>query len=67
MYGGCPLVWASKLQWEVALSTTEAEYNALSESLRTVIHLMALSKESAKIGWTGAMQPPVGTLQGHGG
>jgi len=58
MYGGCPLVWASKLQREIALSTTEAEYNALSESLRHVIHLMALTKETRRIGWTVTDKPP---------
>jgi len=44
-YGGCPIVWASKIQKEVALSTTEAEYNAMSESLRHVIHMMQLVDE----------------------
>ena len=29
-YGGCPIVWASKLQSEIALSTTEAEIISLS-------------------------------------
>jgi len=58
MYGGCPLVWASKLQREIALSTTEAEYNALSESLRQVIHLMALATETRRIGWTVTDTPP---------
>jgi hypothetical protein len=51
MYGGCPLVWASKLQWEVALSSTEAEYNALSESLWHVISLMQLVNEVKERGW----------------
>jgi hypothetical protein len=45
-YGGCPISLASKLQTDVALSTTEAEYNALSTSLREVIHLMQLVKEA---------------------
>jgi hypothetical protein len=34
------------LQREVALSTTEAEYNALSESLREVINMMQLFEET---------------------
>jgi hypothetical protein len=46
MYASCPVVWASKLQREVALSTTEAEYNALSESLREVINMMQLFEET---------------------
>mgnify|MGYP000644214090 CR=1 FL=1 len=58
MYGGCPLVWSSKLQREIALSTTEAEYNTLSESLRHVIHLMALTDEAKRIGWTVTDKPP---------
>jgi hypothetical protein len=36
-YAGCPISWASKLQSQVALSTTEAEYIAMSQSLRDVI------------------------------
>jgi hypothetical protein len=50
-YGGCPISWASKLQMEVALSTTEAEYNALSNSLREVIFLMNLLEEAKETGW----------------
>ena len=33
MYANCPLYWSSKLQTEISLSTTEAEYIALSQSL----------------------------------
>ena len=41
-YAGCPIVWCSKLQTEIDLSTSEAEYIALSQALRTVIPLMTL-------------------------
>ena len=33
MYMGCPITWASKIQTEVALSTTESEYIGLSHTL----------------------------------
>ncbi len=45
MYAGCPIVWASKLQTLVALSTTEAEYIALSSALHDVIPIMQLIDE----------------------
>ena len=45
MYGGCPIIWASQLQSEIALSTTEAEYLALSTALRNTIPLMQLVNE----------------------
>ena len=35
--GKTPLLWVSKLQTEVALSTTEAEYIALSQAMRELI------------------------------
>jgi len=44
-YANCPVIWASKLQSQVALSTTEAEYIAMSMALRDVIPLMELIKE----------------------
>ena len=44
-YAGCPVSWASKLQSQVALSTTEAEYIAMSQSLRDVIPIMGLLQE----------------------
>jgi Reverse transcriptase (RNA-dependent DNA polymerase) len=46
-YGACPIIWASKLLQEVALSTTEAEYCAISMSLRDVIFLMQSIEETA--------------------
>ena len=33
----CPVIWTSKLQTTIALSTMEAEYNALSTAMRDVI------------------------------
>ena len=45
MYGGCPIVWASKMQTDIALSTTESEYSALSEATREVLWLMGLMTE----------------------
>ena len=45
--GGCPLTWTSKLQTEIALSTMEAEYIALSQSMRELLPLRALVKEMA--------------------
>ena len=48
MYNGCLIYWSSKLQTEVALSTTEAEYICLSQSLRTTISLMRLFRELEK-------------------
>lgn len=44
-YSGCPLIWGSRLQTEVALSSTESEYIALSQSLREVIPLIELIEE----------------------
>jgi hypothetical protein len=35
-YAGCPMHWSSKMQTEIALSTTEAEYIALSQAMREV-------------------------------
>ena len=42
---GCPLHWVSKLQSQIALSTMEAEYIALSQAMRELIGLRAMLKE----------------------
>jgi hypothetical protein len=39
---GCPVIWASKLQSDIALSTMEAEYNALSMALKELLPLKRL-------------------------
>ena len=44
-YAGCPIVWVSKLQTLIALSSTEAEYISLSTSLRETIPIIELLRE----------------------
>ncbi len=41
-FASCPVLWCSKLQTEIALSTTEAEYIALSQSTRDLIPMRGL-------------------------
>ena len=45
LYAGCPILWKSKIQSITALSTTEAEYIALSSALREVIGLIHLLED----------------------
>ena len=45
MYAGCPIIWKISMQKLVALSTTEAEYIALSSALREVIAIINLLEE----------------------
>ena len=49
MYAGCPITWGSRMQTEIALSTTESEYIALSTAMREVIPFMGLMKEIAEL------------------
>ena len=46
MYANSPILWVSRLQTEIALSTAEAEYIALSQALCDVIPLITLLKEA---------------------
>ncbi|MGH3053429.1 MAG: reverse transcriptase domain-containing protein [Gaiellaceae bacterium] len=46
--GGCPLVWKSQLQTAISMSTLEAEYIALSSSVRTLIPTRRLLEETVK-------------------
>ena len=49
MYANCPIYWRSSIQTEITLSTTEAEYIALSSALREVLPLMTMMEEINKI------------------
>ena len=42
---GCPLLWVSKMQMEIALSMTEAEYIALSQSMHELLSRWLLLQE----------------------
>ena len=42
MYANFSIIWCSKLQTEIALSTTKSKYIALSQALRDVIPLIRL-------------------------
>jgi hypothetical protein len=42
---GCPILWKSQIQTEIALRSCESEYIALSQALRTAIPIMNLIQE----------------------
>ena len=44
-FANCPLLWVSKLQTEIALSTIHSEYVALSHSVRALLPLKSIIKE----------------------
>ena len=44
------MIWASKMQTEIALSSTEAENIALSQSMREVLPIMWLLEEAQEKG-----------------
>ena len=43
-YANCPVIWCSKLQTEIALSTAEAKYIAMSHALRETIPVQNLKE-----------------------
>jgi hypothetical protein len=60
MYGNCPILWGSKLQTCISLSTTKAEYVALLQCLRDTIPIMNLIKELKEKGFHDeSIQPKV--------
>jgi hypothetical protein len=48
-FANCPVLWVSKLQTETALSTTEAEYIALSQAMRDLTPMRTLLTELASL------------------
>ena len=42
LFAGCPLLWVSKLQTEIATSTLEAEFIALSQGMRDLLPMREL-------------------------
>jgi hypothetical protein len=54
---GCPLLWASKMQTQIALSTMEAEYIALSAAMRELIAIREVLKEVKSIVFDSAARP----------
>ena len=44
-FSNCPMLWVSKIQTYIALSTLHSEYVALSRSFRSLITLKSLIKE----------------------
>ena len=45
MYANCPIFWRITLQTQIALSTAEVEYIALSSALRLALPLMTMMEE----------------------
>ena len=45
LYKGSPLLWVSKMQTQIALSTMEAEYIALSQAMHDLIPIREILKE----------------------
>jgi len=55
---GCPIVWKSQLQHEIALSSTESEYTGMSYALREAIPIMQLVDEFRQKGFVDNVPKP---------
>jgi hypothetical protein len=58
-YAGFLLIWGSRLQTEIALSSTESENISLSQSLRDVIYIIDLITEMRVAGFEFDNIPPI--------
>lgn len=59
MYRGIPISWASQLQTEIALSSTESEFIGLSALLRKIIPILELLQELNNAGFAVTTTSPV--------
>ena len=57
-YHGCPILWKSQMQTEIALSSTESEFTGLSYSLRDAIPIMELLNELGSAGFPVSKETP---------
>jgi len=57
-YDGIPMMWASKLQTVITLSSTESEYVGLSEAARKIIPIMRLMLEMKDKGFIKRVNTP---------
>ena len=48
-FANCPILWVNKMQTEITLSTTEAEYISLSQSMRYLIPLRHIMLEVSSV------------------
>jgi len=55
VYHGCPISWTSKLQMEIALSTTEAKYQALRTCMQHLLPMQTLIQELSTHGFINDM------------
>ena len=45
MYANCPIIWESRIEMEISLSTTESKYIQIYQAMRDVLLFMSLTKK----------------------